>query len=154
MEREIERLCKILVTAINDRDFDYQSPEARLFRTQHVSPDFEGKLDSRPWSISFEEQNDTWRQLTIDYPDIHWEVEGVDCYVHKKERTADAILHSSMLQGDLRLVTACQMKWKFSKGRWQWYQHNGELCAPRNVGSYPAIVFPNMNFLPLQVYEV
>jgi hypothetical protein len=125
MESEIKHLCHVLIDTINARDFEYQGPEARIFRTQHISPDFQAKLDSTPWSMSYDEQNDMWRQAAIDFPTVHFELRAVDCTVHKNDRTANVILHTTMLRGQMKMLTACQMKWKFSKGRWQWYHHSG-----------------------------
>ena len=125
MEAEIERLCKVLIKALNEWDFDYQSPEARIFRTQHVAPGFQGKLGQTLWAISFDEQTELWRQAASDTPSVRYDIRKLDIDIHKKDRTADVILHSTMRKGDIKLLAACQLKWKFSQGRWQWYQHDG-----------------------------
>ena len=125
MEADIRHLCKVMINVINERDFDYQSTEAHAFRTQHISPDFQAKLDTQPWSFSFDEQTEFWRELTVDYPSIYFELDGLDCVIHNKHRTADALIRATMVRGDLRLCTACLTQWKFSKGGWQWYGHCG-----------------------------
>lgn len=114
-----------MINVINDRDWNFQKPEARIFKSQHVSPDFQAKIDCEPFTLSFDEQTDFWRQLTIEFPTAYFVLDGVDCIVNKDYRTADVLMHSTMFRGDVRLITACMTQWKFSKGRWQWYCHSG-----------------------------
>lgn len=125
MACEIRRLCEVLVNVINERDFDYNGAEARKLRTQHISPDWHGRFDEYAWSITFDEQTEWWRQVTMDFPGVSFELVGIDCDVHKNDRTADVVIRSAMLRGDVKLLTACLLKWKFSNGRWLWYYHRG-----------------------------
>jgi hypothetical protein len=125
MEAEIRHLCNVMINVINERDFDYQSTEAHVFRTRHISPDFHAKIDANPWALSFEEQTEFWRQLTVDCPSVYFVLEGLDCIIHNRHRTADVLMRATMMRGDVRLLTACLTQWKFSKGRWQWYCHSG-----------------------------
>ena len=125
MERSPGHFCNVIVNIINERDFDWHGEEAQQLRNHHVSPDWSGKLNCRAWAISFEEQNEVWRQMTIDFPNVYFELLGVDCKINEKDRTADVIMRTAMIQGNVRLMTACELKWKFSNGRWLWYHHCG-----------------------------
>lgn len=126
MNAELEKHCKTILKVINDRDFNYQTPEAHRFRTRHISPSWSGKLPgSDPWLISFNEQTEVWQRMTTDFPGIYFELLGVDCVVHENDRTADVVMRAVMVRGSVRLMTACELKWKFSSGRWQWYYHAG-----------------------------
>ena len=125
MDSEIKHLCNVMVDVINQRDFEYQSTEAQIFRTRHISPDFQAKIDANPFSFSFDEQTDFWRRMTDDCPSMYFVLDGLDCIVHNKYRTADVLMRATMVRGDVRLLTACLTQWKFSKGRWQWYGHSG-----------------------------
>ena len=124
MEAEFKHFCNVMINVINERDWKYENPEAWIFKTQHISPDFQARFDSSPWSQSFEEQTESWRQLTIDYPKAYLVLDGVDVVV-LKDRTADVLMRTTMFRGDVRLLTACLTQWKFTKGRWQWYCHCG-----------------------------
>ena len=125
MQGEIERLCQVIINIINERDFDYQEAEACDFRRHHVSPEWQGRLDELAWSMSFDEQTEFWRQMTTDFPGVYFKLVGVDCKVHENDRTADVVLRAAMIRGNLRLLTACDLKWKFSNGKWIWYYHQG-----------------------------
>lgn len=122
---EIRHYCNVMLNVINERDWKFQSPEAADFKTQHISPDFQSKIDGNPWAQTFDQQVSFWRQLTLDYPEVHFVLDGVDCNVSKSHRTADVLMRTTMSRGDVRLITACMMQWKFTQGRWQWYCHNG-----------------------------
>lgn len=124
MSQDLRQLCKVIVAVINDRDFEYAGPEARRLKEHHIASDFSGRLDEcGPWAITFDEQTEFWRQITLQFPDVSFKL--VDTDVHIMDRTADVVIRAAMVRGDLTLATACQLKWKFTKGRWIWYQHNG-----------------------------
>ena len=124
MDQDLRHLCKVIVTVINDRDFDYTAPAARRLKDNHVARNFSGHLDEcGPWAITFDEQTDFWRQITLEFPQKYFKL--IDLDVHIMDRTANVIMRAAMVQGDLTLATACELKWKFTKGRWLWYEHNG-----------------------------
>ena len=124
-EKELTHYCTTIINLINNRDFDYEGPEAQRLRTQHISPSWQGRHPTCAWTTSFEEQTELWRQMTLDHPGLEFELAGVDCRVREKDRTADVVMRAAYTRGEVRLLTACEMKWKFSEGRWIWYYHCG-----------------------------
>lgn len=125
MEDELERHCQTLINTINDRDFEFRSPDARKLKTRHVSPQWSGRLDNHAYTFSFPEQVEFWRQLTIESPDIHFELLNVDCDVRKHDRTADVVMRTKLSRNGVELTFACELKWMFEQGRWVWYASRG-----------------------------
>lgn len=125
MEAELKRFCEVIIDVVNGRNFDYRGAEAQALRTQHISPDWCGRFGSHAWSLCFDEQTEIWRQMAIDFPDLYFELLGVDCKVNKHDRTANVLMRTAMMRGNVRLLTVCELKWKFSNGRWIWYYHSG-----------------------------
>lgn len=117
--------CSVIVDALNSRDFEFSSPQAHDLLEHHISPNWCGKLNCHPYLITFREQIEVWRQIILDFPDAHFELLGVDCEIHPKDRTADVVMRTAMTQGKERFLTACLLRWKFSQSRWVWYYHSG-----------------------------
>ena len=122
---ELEHFCQVVVDLINQRDFGYESREAQRLREQHISADWSGKLDCHAWSIDFDEQTEVWRQMTLEHPGVHLELIGVDTKVREGDRTADVVMRTALMQGDVKFQTLCQFKWKFCQNKWMWCHHSG-----------------------------
>lgn len=84
---------------------------------QHTLSDWHGRFDEYAWSITLDKQTEWWRQFKIEFPNAAFEVVGIDCDVHENDRTADVVILSAMLRRDVKFLTACLLKWKFSNGR-------------------------------------
>lgn len=125
MSLELKRLCHVVATVINDRDFNYQSPQARDLVDEHIASDWYGRLDDMPYTINFDEQTEAWRQMTEEYPDLYFDLIEIDCDVHKDQRTAQVVMRSSMTgRSGMRLQGVCEMRWMFRGGKWVWQMHN------------------------------
>lgn len=90
-----------------------------------ISPGWYATLNCSPFTASFEQQIAVWRNMTLDFPDIYFELVGVDADVNETYRTADVIMRTHMLQGDEKFLTACMLNFKLSDGKWSWYKHHG-----------------------------
>ena len=122
--QEFGHFCKIVINLINQRDFNFSSKEARHLRSR-ISPDWACKMNCSPFTVSFEDQIEIWEQMTLEFPDVYFELLGVDCKINEKQRTADVIMRTAMMRGGIKLLTACELKWKWSSGRWMWWYHSG-----------------------------
>jgi hypothetical protein len=126
MTQELTHLAYVLITAFNDRDFHFSSPKARNFVKKHISPDWQSRFDNEPYTITFAEQTEVWREITAQYPDFYIDVlDDIDVVVHKDRMTADTIIRSYLTgQNGVVLQGVCEMKWKLRDGRWMcWYHH-------------------------------
>lgn len=119
-----ERYCWAILEVINSRDFDLQTENAQMLKSI-ISPGWYATLNCSPFTASFEQQIAVWRNMTLDFPDIYFELVGVDADVNETYRTADVIMHTHMLQGDEKFLTTCMLNFKLSDGKWSWYKHHG-----------------------------
>jgi hypothetical protein len=130
MSTEIGRHCQTLINLINDRDFDLQNPTSWKLVNYHVSPDWSGRLDDHKFTLSFQQMMEFWEDMTLEYPDLHFELMGVDCSVRKDDRTADCVMHTIRTRAGARFQFACELQWKFSQGRWMWHRSCGFRGLP------------------------
>ncbi|KAK4498821.1 hypothetical protein PRZ48_009331 [Zasmidium cellare] len=80
---ELERLSLPGITACNNRDFDFLSPEASEAKA-HVAPDFEAIWDGYPRPLTFEENILGTKKLMEDDPNYRLEVVGVSSEVDEE----------------------------------------------------------------------
>ncbi len=92
----LERLSTAVVTALNARDFDFTSETAQEL-VRHLAPDFKAELDSLPNQNrprTFEEQKIAWKKRIEQYPDVHFEIVGMDSQVDEKKGRGSVYMSS------------------------------------------------------------
>ena len=120
---DINRFVRIIVTLINNRDFEYQSKEAAEL-VEHVAPDWEGRFDNYPHAISFAEQTSIWIEYAKTYPNLYFDILDIALQVRDHHRTASVILQLGIHgMNDVSKLGVCELKWKCSEGKWLWHRH-------------------------------
>jgi glutathione peroxidase-family protein len=108
---------------INERDFDFEDPKVHNLVSKHISPNWSARLDTAD-AVTFTEQMERFKDLAVQYPDVQFELLDVDCRVYWTDRTANVFLHTAMhKRAGVSLLGLCELKWKFTGGRWMWYSH-------------------------------
>lgn len=119
----LTRLCHAFINVVNARDFDYQTPEGQLVRA-HVAPDFEARLHGTPFTKTFDQQTQYWRELVQESPAFRWELVDLQCEV--KEREGKAIIYLQATINELESISmlgCCKSRWRRVEGRWLWGYH-------------------------------
>lgn len=96
---ELERLSTAIVTAINQRDFDFQSPGAQEL-VARLAPTFEAEIETggpREAPVSWDEQVSAWKQRAESHPDVQFKTTQVSTNVLDFEGRAEVWMEVSVL---------------------------------------------------------
>lgn len=136
----LERLSSIVVTAINDRDFDFTSAEAQTFLA-HVSPHWRGEIDTfahKRAITSFAEQRSMWKQRADENPGVRFRIDHLWSYVNEEVGLANVYMNMEVtgVGGDGVVLHAMnELKWKRQDdGIWLCYYTIGMRGSPGNAG--------------------
>ena len=125
MAIEIGQHCQTVVNIINERDFKLTNPSAKTLIRNHIATEFHARLDHFAYTLTFSEEVEFWRQMAIEYPDTRFELLGVDTFIRSDDRTADVVMRTIMTRDNMKLLFACELKWKFTGNSWVWYSQRG-----------------------------
>lgn len=135
----LERLSSTVVTAINDRDFNFTSPEAQTFLS-HVSPHWRGEIDTfaqKREVASFDQQRAMWKQRADENPNVHFEIVHLWSYVNEEVGLANVYMNMEVtgVGGEgVTLHAMNELKWKRFDGVWLCYYTVGLRGSPGNSG--------------------
>lgn len=134
----LERLSSIVVSTINDRDFDFTSKDAQSFLA-HVSPQWRGEIDTfaqKREIKSFDEQRAMWKKRAEENPDVHFEIVHLSSYVNEGAGMANVYMDMEVTGvANVTLHAMNELKWKRGNdGVWLCYFTIGMRGSPGNSG--------------------
>lgn len=125
---ELEWLSIAGIIAVNDRDWDLQSPHMQK-SLEHLAPDFEAQHDNFPARLSFAENMASSRFLAEQDPSFHLEIVNISTNIQESRTLASVWLEMDVtgINPGVTMKGFSELKWRLSgeDGKWYCYRHLG-----------------------------
>ena len=120
---ELKRLTEIVVTLLNNRDFEFETSNGKEL-LRHLDSDFEGRFDTLPHTINFDQQLEIWKQNAKDHPTLQFSTLQVTTRLQRRSNTASVYLMLGITgMGTVRYQGSCELRWRYHNDRWLLCSH-------------------------------
>lgn len=134
---ELEWLSIAGIIAVNDRDWDCQSPQMKK-SLEHLAPDFEAQHDNFPARLSFAENMASSRYLAEQDPSFHLEVVHISTNIQDSRTLASVWIEMNVTGISPGVVVKgfSELRWRLSgdDGKWYCYRHLGMRGSSMTAG--------------------
>ncbi|KAK4613105.1 uncharacterized protein CLAFUR5_13161 [Fulvia fulva] len=131
---ELERLTKICIDAINQRDWDYTSPEGQDFLS-HVHPSFTAIFDNVPGKMDWAGLNAAWQTMFAAHPEGQFNITRMNTAVDTRAGYGTVVIESEATGvSNVVLHGLSEAKWRRVNGKWLFYYHAGMRGSSGNSG--------------------
>ncbi|EME45945.1 hypothetical protein DOTSEDRAFT_22069 [Dothistroma septosporum NZE10] len=135
----LERVSSAVVTAINARDFGFTSESAQELLA-HIDPQWKAQIDTyahQQQLLSWPQQVEMWRKRSVDFPDVHFHITGMETNFVNKGQGAATVYMNRKVTGvsDVVLHAAMnELRWRKTNNQWLCYYTIGLRGSPGNSG--------------------